>query len=773
MRTSICFVAKSTLAAGSALALAAGLLSTQPAAMAAPTQASAVAPEATAMLKRLPAGHDQLVFRGENAARAWQVYLSPTEAVRISGFQLGLLNSVVDLPDRSSVKLTINGRPLAAAPVRSPDEITNVGVKIPHGVLLPGVNTVQVNVALTHRVDCSVDATYELWALLDPARTGFVVDNADPYAVRSLDELAAEPLAEDGATHIHVRMQDFADPDSLGRAAHFIDALVRRAGLARPIVDVGSELGKGPGFDVVLFSGDAPDMASGGALRVLGRDGDVTLARDAATNRLVLILSGTDEADLDNQIAALDKARPRVSLGRASPRGIVIEGGGRKSFAELGLATDGFSGRHFLSSVDIALPADFYPSGYEKARMLIDGYHSGALDGHGELIVRVNDAIVSSISMASGVAEQFDRRLLELPLRFFHPGHNEVSIEGITSSPLDQQCDLTAMPRDARLTIAGTSELDFPSFAHLGTLPQIPSAIAAIAAPEQGGRPNVYLTNLNRESAATALTILANMASTTDKIEAPVVRLDRPAPGDVPGIVVAPLDQLPDYLAAPLREIAQPADPAADFAATTNSAAADAPKRQDLSAAADAPKLQEEAVAARDAGFKERVRDAFASGALLSKTAEFFFPAGDRREGLPALPAHFLLMGAVNPDLSAKTIGGVAVPQFTHDASQWLVVSAESPDGAKQGVERLIVDGQWRDLAGQAVSLDLDSGSLRSAQPARVAYVEPSSFALSDVRPILGGILSDNILLTFAALLALVSVLGLSTHALVRKSGVR
>ena len=101
------------------------------------------------------------------------------------------------------------------------------------------------------------------------------------------------------------------------------------------------------------------------------------------------------------------------------------------------------------------------------------------------------------------------------------------------------------------------------------------------------------------------------------------------------------------------------------------------------------------------------------------------------------------------------------------------MVSAQNSDGVKKGVERLIVDGQWRDLAGQAVSLDLDSGSLHSAQPAHVAYVEPSAFVLSDVRPILGGILSDNILLTFGALIALVSILGLSTHALIRKSGVR
>jgi hypothetical protein len=740
MRTAIHDFAISARAAGSALALVAGLLAAQPAAIA------ATAPAAPATLKRLPAGHDELVFRGEDATGAWQVHLSPTEAARITQFQLGMLNSVVDLPDRSFVKLTVNGRALPAEPVRYPDEITNVMVKIPPGVLLAGANTVQVSVALAHRVDCSVKATYELWALLDPTRTGFVIDPADTYAIRTLDELAAEPLGEDGATHIHVRMAEFDDPVSVARAARFVDALVRRAGLARPIVDVGPEAGRGPGFDVALAAGDASDAA--GAVRVLGRDDDVTLARDATTNRLVLVLSGADDADLDARLAALDKGRPQVgAAGRASAEGVAIDGGERKTFAELGLATDGFAGRHFLASASVALPADFYPSGYEKARLLIDGYHSAALDGHGELIFRVNGAIVSSLSLAPGAAEAFDHQSVELPLRFFHPGHNEISVEGVASSALDQQCDVAAMPHEPRLTIAGSSALVFPPFARLGALPEIPVAIAAIAAPTAEDRPHLYLADLDRASVGAGLTILANMAATTGKLETPIVRLEPPAPGDAPGVVIGALDHLPDFLAAPLRAVAAPAD-------------ADAPKPQD-------------AALASDAGLAARLRALFASSAVLSKTSGTLFAANAGETRLPPLPEHFLLIGAVSPAAAAPTIGGVALPQFTRDASQWLAAAAQSPDALAKGVDRLVVDGQWRDLAGEAVSLDLDSGALHAAQPTRVAYVLPNQLALSDVRPILGGVLSDNILLTLGALLALVSILGLSTHALIRKSGVR
>ena len=85
----------------------------------------------------------------------------------------------------------------------------------------------------------------------------------------------------------------------------------------------------------------------------------------------------------------------------------------------------------------------------------------------------------------------------------------------------------------------------------------------------------------------------------------------------------------------------------------------------------------------------------------------------------------------------------------------------------------MIANGRWSDLAGQAVAYDPDSDMLQSAQPARVAYVLPNRFALSDVRPILGGVFSDNIVLSLGVLLLLMSALGLSTHVLIRRMGGR
>ena len=207
----------------------------------------------TVALKRLPAGPGELVFRGENASGRWSVYLSPAEAARTQSFQLAMLNSVVVLPERSSLKLIVNGRVLSTVPVRSAEKLDTVMVKIPPGVLTPGANDVQMRVALAHRVDCSVKATYELWALLDPTKTGFVLDGAGAsYAIHSLADLAAEPAAEDGTTRIHVRLPVDADPAAIGRAGRFVNAVVRRAGLLRPVVDVGPDEGQGAGLDLVM-----------------------------------------------------------------------------------------------------------------------------------------------------------------------------------------------------------------------------------------------------------------------------------------------------------------------------------------------------------------------------------------------------------------------------------------------------------------------------------------------------------------------------------------
>ncbi len=709
------------------------------------------------VIKHLPAGHDELVFRGEASRRSFKVFLSRGELDGTRMFQLALQNTVAVLPERSSVALSVNGHLLATVPTRSPNGVSTFPVAIPAGVLVPGFNMVDVSVAMTHRVDCSVAATYELWTLLDPSKTGFVIPTSSTGAVRALDELAGEPLADDGTTRIHLRLNDASGTAAIGRAARFIDALVNRAGLGRPVVDAGAGPGQGPGFDVVLTASHSDDDMLK-SLRIVGREDGVTLARDPVSGRLALIMSGYDDADIDAQVSAFAKqaahSPPSSAIGST-----LIEGETRRSFANLGHATDNFSGRHYTTSLDVELPSDFYPANYDKARLLIDGAYATNLDSESNLVFRVNGALVSSLRLSSDRGGLLQHEIVELPLRFFHPGKNEIAIEVTTRTLADRQCDTAGATNGIRFTLADSSELDFPHFAHLGTTPQIPGAMANFRDGDAGSAPHLYLADATASSIGSGLTVLANLASGHPEMPGPSVHFGSPSGLDAPGIVVAPRDALPAALSAPLR--AKTFGPVG-LASNEVEATLSAPARDDSTTAMLGQVVQG----------RLDPRALLRRARRLLRNQGFFFDTDVTATTVP-LTSTSLVIAAVDPRIEGGKVAGMEVPHFTSDPRQWLVVTSADADLLQAGLTHLVSNGQWKELRGDTVSVDLDKELIASVQPTRVLYVLPSHVSLSDVRPILGGIVSNNIELSLAVLVLLMALLGVSTHALIRRAGTK
>lgn len=727
--------------------------------------AAAPADKAT-VLKRLPAGTSELTMRGEYAVRSFTMNFGRSEAARTGVLQLALLNAVSILPERSVVKVAINGTTVASVQPASADKPLVLPVRLPPGVLVPGPNTIQITAALTHRVDCSVQATYELWASLDAAQTGFLVPREASLAPRTVADLGLEPLAEDGTTRIHLRLPDDADLADVAQAGRLIDALVQRARLPRPVVDVGSDRGAGAGFDVVLGRG-APEEAAAQGLSVIGRGEGVTLARDPETDRLTVTLPASDAGDADRVIDGLVAAARQGVQG-----GDAVQQGFRKSFAELGIPAAVFTGRHYTSSVDINLPPDFLAAD-DRATLMIDGTQSASLVEGDELVFRVNGTLVSSIPLLAGKAERFEHAVVDLPLRFFHPGHNDLSIEGVTSAAADGQCDTVSMPREPRLTIASTSELDFPRFAHLAMLPQIPAALAYDVDAEDG-RARLYLPDADRASIGAGLTVLANMTAGRNKAVTPDIRIGIPAASDPPGVVVATLGQLPESMAASLRAISAPLEPQPAAAEVLpRPASAEAAPDAALDAEAPAPAAPPVRAPAFDtADFKMDAHTAMKGMQALLRSRGFFY-AGDGQSNLLPLGPTTLMVAAIAPDLAAPSIGGMKLPQVTRDPAHWLVVTAADAPSLTGGLQHLISGGHWAGLGGQAVAFDPDSDTIHTVRTRNLTYVMPTSLVLADVRPILGGILSDNIVLSMGVLLVLVTLLGTSTHVILRRVGVR
>ena len=751
---------RASAAVASLLAFAAGsaMAGTPPLRVAAATPSQPV-------LKHLPAGHDEMTFRGETTRRSWPIYLARGDIERTRTFQLALKSTVALLPEHSAVKLSINGHLLATVPVRSSEGFAVVPVAIPSGVLVPGFNSVDVSVAMEHRVDCSIAATYELWTLLDPAQTGFVVPAGSTSGLRSIDDIAGEPLAEDGTTRIALRTTDLDNADAIGRAARFIDALVHRADLARPVVQIGSDGGHGPGFDVVITTTGARDDVTRN-LRIMGREDDIAFAKDPVTDRLVLILSGVDAADLDRQIAGFAARGTRLSM--PSPAGeIIADGETLRSFADLGLPTESFSGRHYTSSLDVVLPSDFYPANYDKAQLLIDSTYSANIDPNSDLVFRVNGSLVSSLRLGPDRGGVLQHEQVDLPLRFFHPGHNEIALEAVTSTPADRQCDTADRSHDVRFTLSGTSEIAFPRFAHLGTIPQIPGAMASGGPGGGRGRLDVYLPSADPSSIGAGLTVLANMASERRETGVPAIHLGAPKDGDVPGLVVAPYDGLPSALSNPLRAVMAVPDKSQPSGATMDDG---------IKGSFAASDVRRPLALGPDLGSADRQRMRFDPWRLIADARrslqnQGFFFGSEQGDRMVPFTAHSLMVAAVEPGSAQRAVSRVDLPRFTSDKAQWLVVTAADTGVLNDGLLRLISDGQWKALDGQAVSLDAENGHLASIQPSQVAYVAPDQLVLSDVRPILGGIISNHIEISLLALVLLMTILGVSTHSLIRRSG--
>lgn len=688
------------------------------------------------LLKRLPADRTGLTFRGESDSRSFAVFMTRQEADKVSEFHLALTNAVSAQPDRSNVKFSVNGRVLATVPVRSPGRVNVVSIRVPSGVLVPGFNAVSIASTLSHRVDCSLKATYELWTLVDPAESGFVLSPSTSLSGRSISDIGGEPLGPDGTTHIHVRLPERPEADTVEMATRVVERLVTEAHITRPVVDVGPDAGTGPGLDVAFSTADHPDLETS-SVRVLLRRSDLSLLRDSASGRLTVMIQqdAPDPAQKTAEVGGDANALSVVS--RAD--GQRVTDAGRISFDDLGLPDDAFMGRHYVRSLRLQFPSDFYPGSYDKVRILLDGGYTGDLDGQSSLVFRVNDVLVSTVKLQSGAAGHFQHETVELPLQFFRPGFNDVSIEGVLSTAADATCDPTNQPDAARLVINGSSEIDIPHLAHLGTMPQIAGALA-VPDPARRETRDVYLLHDDLATIGSALTVSANLAAASG--DTPALKIHFTAPGaiDRPGLVLGTRAELPPQLSRAVDRLTPLRSPTPAIDGPASQAALHRPVATNV-------------VQRLDTWFRQR--------------GFFYASAPNERRHLVATD-RTLLMASVRPDEASLQYAGIEIPRFTEDSRQWLVITAGSAEAIPAGIERIVSDGLWSQLTGEAVAIDVDDGRFSSVDAEKHSYVLPRSVRIADLRPIIGGLMSSNILLTASAIILLLALLGATSHGMLR-----
>ncbi|MFM9861151.1 cellulose biosynthesis cyclic di-GMP-binding regulatory protein BcsB [Pseudoxanthobacter sp. M-2] len=734
-------------------------------------------------------------------------YLSAAEAARPAVFSIGIVNSVLVMPEASRLRVVINGRAVTDMQINSPGRAGRQETPLPQGLLKPGPNTIRIEATQRHRVDCSLRATYELWTLLVPSLTGFIFQGG-PVPVNGLGDLAAIGVDDSGATRINVVPVGPTGPERLSRIAAAVSAASVFGRFDHPvakIVDAGTRLERRPGH-LTLVVGTAAavrqvtEIAAGeAAARPV-----VALMPDPRTQVPTLVVSGPTPEDVDRALARLSVQAERSAVERPdrrfpwrSPDVPVFRGGEAMSLAELGLQTTEFSGRRFQTHFDVGLPDDFYAAAYGEANLLLDAAFTPEVRAGSTIDVYVNQALAVTVNITSQDGGLFDQRLVKIPLRNFRPGPNRVHIEANLSTEADDRCLPGAtMPGRERFVMFSSSIFRVAPFARFGELPNL-AAFAAGAFPyrdggDAGGGPPipVYLAGEGPSSIGAAATLMARLSVSTgvplpNRFLSNAVELE----GQSAVIVGAAPDLDPQILdAAGLTNVVRGAWATPATASGTAAAAATPDEYESVLARLRAlrlgiepetpvaPSADRTAPLPQDTGgagseVYERWRTGV-GGTGVSDVVQQFTDWLRESFGLTLDMLHLAEAENRTVRLAPRTTVVVAQARGPGAAtSTWTVVTAPSGPLLASGVEGITAPQTWFTMDGSVAAYQETTGLVQDFFPGERYHVQTVPFSFQNARLIAANWFSINVLEYALALMLSSGSLGIVSWVLIRQIG--
>ena len=434
----------------------------------------------SSLLHRLNTDAHQLRFEGETGSRVWPVFVTEHQAHSRARVRLSYTNAVSVMPEASKITVLINDTVVAESQIMAASDIGVVDVDIPEGVLEPGYNAFRINVQQRHRVDCSMQATYELWTQVDAAATGIAFPILPDEQLYDLTDLPAVLPDSTGATVIRAVVSPDADAPTLDRMLRIIQAVALRGGYGRPVVEVTDKINDQPGIS--LFIGTKDELAARGFGKEITNVDSVFLRGNHRTGHYDLFVTGQTDADIDEATNSLfASAYSDAPFGTqaglqalAGQHGFHIAGDTTRTFRDLGLSNVEFNGRVFRSGFELQMPADYYPADYGKMTMKIDAGYAAGLSQGSQILVRVNDHDVASLMLPKPGGDVFRKRQINVPLSELRAGTNHIELEAQVAMPSDAACDATeTLEAHKRFVLLEQSELLMPSIARIAHFPNL------------------------------------------------------------------------------------------------------------------------------------------------------------------------------------------------------------------------------------------------------------------------------------------------------------
>ncbi len=687
------------------------------------------------------------------------------ERLRLAGGTLEIAydNAVSVLPDTARVDVSVNGAVVGNFPVRSPNGLTTIRIPLKGEQVRAGRNLVRLRAVQHHRVDCSLAATYELWTRLSVSASGF--RTAMPFRFEEPTDLLSVGRNSREQTEIRLVASPDGAPGLVNQALPVIQSLALAMNRKDVVVSVAPVPGTGPGID--LYVGEAgQDGQPDAARQALGGAAAGLSLRDAAIpgRAAVTLRGGSREALSEGLLAALrGPLNEALQTGVLAPRlgGLAGQPGMRYTLGDTGYEAQPFTGRLSRARFTIDMPADFYPAEYDTMKFFLNGATAPGLMPNAQLLIRVNDRVVTSLPFRNTDGEVFRHKPIEMPLRAFRPGVNRVELLAELPAPSDAACRPGEREDDKpRFMMLKESALQIPALARIGRLPDL-GAFAGTGYPYGRGKPFAVVVDRpgpeTLEAAATTITRLALAAG--KPLEAALSYGSQPESKGAGDLLVITTDQ-----------------PAAGHAAAAESADA-APARP-----AGDPGIDHFTTAA--AGHGDAIVSA-GSEALLDAFRQSTSGGGERslnartQEWLGQLSNRFnswlRYQEAGNDVLPEEKDRLISIRQSARVGGEGVLtaIRARTPADLQKGFEALVEPAAWERLEGATASIRTGDLALLTEQADHRFIREITDESFGNFRRLAASWFSDNFQVYIGLVISLFVGFGLWLGFIVPKKGVR
>ena len=378
---------------------------------------------------------------GEREVVDFDLYVSAPSQHR--QLQLVTQSSIDILPERSNMRVSVNGRELGLVRLGNFDGFAASTLDLPPDLLVSGRNKVQVEFTQGHRIFCGPEAAFDLWTDLDLSRTGLIVEHADtgigaesfmmalaaqsasaqPVEIRGLDRLAAQSAEWRGALVNTFNQALLGDP-VVFRFNDFWTVEPTARAFAR----------------VTVLPG-----AVGGISYRLGGDGAQVMVLEIAPD--------TRPEDLLAQI-------PQLAPQPASARAPMIQPEVETPFSAFDVPTETFTQRYAARHYPFRLPDDWLVLTAAKARINLDYAYATGLPENAMMLLSVNGQSIRLLPLRDEGGQMITQFPIDFEARILQPGTNTFSFElMVPGDPSDLPCPVSDRPF---LQVSNTSTLFVP-----------------------------------------------------------------------------------------------------------------------------------------------------------------------------------------------------------------------------------------------------------------------------------------------------------------------